>query len=528
MTSLAAVRRAGCPPRYGTPRTPGRATLGPQVAKVAEALGTPLMPHQRTLLDVALEIHPDTGYLAYPEVVFVGPRQATGKTFTTLPLMTHRCMGFTRELTDWIRREYGHVLPPPGPQQVLFLAQTADDARKKWRRVHMSRLLASRYTRDQFDASLTQNKEAFIWANGSAWSPGSATAKTAGTGDTLDLAVLDEFWSHRDNRAELGVRPAMMTRPWKQLWKCSMVPGLSRVMPEEWKPLRAAITAGRARVEAYARVGTAYFEFSAEPGLDPADPATWWTALPALGQGGVSERTVREDYEHFREEGRLIDFEAEYLGWPPKASTPRWLSIGERTWSDRYDPNSTPLDPVAFGVATSPDRSYTTIGLAALRGDGDAHLEVVDRRPGVDWAAERLIELIESWETCALAVNPAGPESSILDDLVARMDRAGHIVPLLRPSLREMCAASARVLDAAGERDPGAEEPEDPAGLWHIGQPELTRAVSTATRRPVGGGLWEWDFSGPTDPLRAVTAAWWGGMRTDWAGGAYDIAASLG
>lgn len=526
MTTLAAAKRAGCPPRWGTQRTPGRATLGPQVAKVAEALGSPFMPHQRDLADVALEINPETGYLAYGEVVLVGPRQATGKTFTTLPLMTHRCMGFTPELTAWIRREYGHLLPVPGPQRVLFLAQTADDARIKWRRVHLERLGKSRYTRDQFTASLTQNKEAFTWRNGSVWTPGSATAKTAGTGDTLDLAVLDEYWSHKDNRAELGARPAMMTRPWKQLWKCSMVPGLSRVRPDEWVPLRTAMTAGRARVEAGVNEGVAYFEFSAEPGTDPADPATWWSCLPALPQ--IGERVIREDYESFRDAGKLIDFEAEYLGWAPRASTPRWLSIAERTWGDRTDPNSEPLDPIALGVATAPDRSHTTIGLAALRADGDVHVEVVDRRPGVDWYPARLMELIESWDVCAITVNPAGQENSGVDETVALMERAGHTMPLFRPSLREACAAAARFSDATGEREPGADEPEDQTGLWHLAQPELNRSVAGALKRPVGAGLWEWDQAGQADPLRAVTAAWFGGIRTDWPGAGYDVRLSLG
>jgi hypothetical protein len=41
-----------CPPQYETPRDPARDTLGPAVA-VAEALGTPLMPWQRQVADMA-------------------------------------------------------------------------------------------------------------------------------------------------------------------------------------------------------------------------------------------------------------------------------------------------------------------------------------------------------------------------------------------------------------------------------------------------------------------------------------------
>ncbi len=51
-------------------------TLGPRVAETAEALGAPLMPWQRHLVDVVLEADPETGLLARREVVVTVPRQA--------------------------------------------------------------------------------------------------------------------------------------------------------------------------------------------------------------------------------------------------------------------------------------------------------------------------------------------------------------------------------------------------------------------------------------------------------------------
>src|SRR5689334_10794972 len=82
-----------CPPRWGTPRRPDRATLGPRAAEVATLLGTPLMPWQRHVLDVALEVDPETGRLAYQEVDLTVPRQS-GKTLLLLCLMVHRALGF--------------------------------------------------------------------------------------------------------------------------------------------------------------------------------------------------------------------------------------------------------------------------------------------------------------------------------------------------------------------------------------------------------------------------------------------------
>src|SRR5258705_8686404 len=144
-------------PLYGTPRSPERPTLGPRVAEVARRLGKPWMPHQRDIADVAFEIDPATGYLAYSQVIVIGPRQATGKTELALPVMVHRCTGFDAALSTWVRQNLGVKVNPPGPQRVLYTAQTADDARKKWRDIHFERLRASDYyrPRQQFTARLT-------------------------------------------------------------------------------------------------------------------------------------------------------------------------------------------------------------------------------------------------------------------------------------------------------------------------------------------------------------------------------------
>jgi hypothetical protein len=65
---------ADCPPLHATPRNPDRPTLGGDVAAIAEQLGTPFMPWQRQVADVAMELDPATGLLAYREVDLTTPR----------------------------------------------------------------------------------------------------------------------------------------------------------------------------------------------------------------------------------------------------------------------------------------------------------------------------------------------------------------------------------------------------------------------------------------------------------------------
>ena len=506
-----ATRPVDCPPLYGTPRT-DRPTWGPAVAEIARRLGKPPMPHQAAIFDIAFEVDPATGLLAYSEVVVIGPRQATGKTELLLPVMTHRCVGFD-QIVDWSRHELGLMVPPAGPQRVLYTAQTADDARKKWRDVHLERLKVSRYRRD-FHARLGQNMEAFLWRNGSMWSPGSTTGKTGGTGDTLDLGVIDEAWSRPDARTELGMRPAMMTRPWSQIWITSMIPGATRSPAGSWKFLEAKRRAGRERVEYGITTGTAFFDFSAPPGSDPGDPRTWESCLPGLHRT-VSERKVREDFEAM---GR-VDFEAEYLGWePPKTKRlAEWRVVPEATWLRQCDPESQILQApgarprVAFAIDVDPVTAVGTIGVCGLRADGRDHVEVVERHRGSTWiadaaaagagrpissrplaeheraAVDRMAEFATRYEVVAVAVLRTSEASA----LIAALAAAGlKVRPVSQEEYAQACGAFVGALD-------------DGTAV-HIGQTSATDAVGNADKRQGIEGNWRWSRETGVDAAPAV------------------------
>jgi hypothetical protein len=101
-----------CPPLYATARDPSRPTLGGEVAAIAEQLGKPFMPWQRRVADVAMELDPATGLLAYGEVDLTTPRQS-GKTTLELAVLVHRA-----------RRWAG--------SRMLYGAQDRIHARAKW------------------------------------------------------------------------------------------------------------------------------------------------------------------------------------------------------------------------------------------------------------------------------------------------------------------------------------------------------------------------------------------------------------
>src|SRR4051794_26663827 len=150
-----------CLPRFATRRT-DRPTLGAAVAKTAALLGKPLMPWQRFVADVVMEIDPATGRLVYRDWGLAVPRQS-GKTTLILAKSTHRCLA-----TDFFGSR----------QRVVYTAQTRNDARRKWEEDFVEDLLASPRLRSTFKIRLSNGSEHLRFLNGSRFGIDAATEKS--------------------------------------------------------------------------------------------------------------------------------------------------------------------------------------------------------------------------------------------------------------------------------------------------------------------------------------------------------------
>ena len=286
-------------PRWATSRTPGRRSYGRRVAEVARALGYELMPHQRQIADVALEVG-DDGRLARRQVVVTMPRQQ-GKTVLELAVMTHRALGFG------------------GGQSVLYVAQSRLAARKKWEDDHV-RALARAPFRQHHRIRLQYGMESIRWDNRSMHAIGAPT-ETATHGEVLDLLVADEAFAHTDDRIEQASVPAMLTRREPQIWIVSTAGGPKST----W--LRSKVEQGRAMVDAGDDGAAAYFEWSADAEADPGDPATWASCMPAMGITH-GEEPVRAAYGSMR----LPEFQRGYLNaWGDEFSA-GWKVFDQATW----------------------------------------------------------------------------------------------------------------------------------------------------------------------------------------------------
>ncbi|HSS11153.1 MAG TPA: hypothetical protein VLL25_14800 [Acidimicrobiales bacterium] len=424
-------------------------------------MGRPLMPWQRQVNNVALEVDDDGRYV-YPLVIVTVPRQA-GKTVDYSAVGQHRAFVLRRG-------------------RVWFTMQTGQDARDWFLEEHLP-LLAP------FDGRLTVRRtnggELTRWHHsGGTFRPFSPSADALHSKVT-DLVIVDEAWAFdpvRGRELDQAIVPTQATRPGAQVWKFST----AGTDASTW--LLAAIEAGRAAVRAGRNTGVAYFEWSCPDDLDPCDETSWPQYHPAYG--------------------RTIDRHAmlaalELLGPEEfaRAYGNRWVHtvarlIAADVWLEAADVDQAlpEAGAVGLGFDVALDRTDACV-VAAWRDEaGHARWEVADLKPAAGWLAPRLVELVASWRPCAIGYDAAGPALDVADGA----SRLG--LDLLPLKAREYAAACAQVLQELTDRR-----------LHYRPHPGLDDAAAAAGRRALGDA-WAWgrrQTSASLAPLTAATAALW-------------------
>lgn len=448
MVLLKTLSQLSCDPRFATGRTAGRESLGSQVAAVAKALGQPLLPWQRLVADVGTELI--DGIPAYREIVVTVPRQA-GKTTLVLSIQLQRCLGWS------------------SPQRVVYTAQTGQDARKKLLDDQVPLLRSSTLWPAVAKVNRAQGNEGVVFRNGSRIDV-AANTEYAGHGKTLDLPVLDEVFADVDDRREQAVLPAMITRPAAQLLV------VSTMGTDESIYLNRKVELGRSFVEAGRTDGVAYFEWSAAPDDDPADPAVWMSCHPGLGH------TIRmQEFKHAHETMSSGEFLRAMLN---VKSVAEHRVIPTLAW-DAVNSDDVLVDvPVCFAVEVSTSRASAVVVAAAA----DGSLELVDQGPGATWAASRAVDLATRFNA-PVVLDTGGPAAGLKLELEA----AG--VQVVGLNTRDVVNACSAFYDAVIE------------GRVAIRQDvALDAAVSAVSKRRVGDSF-VWARSTLESDTSAVMAA---------------------
>lgn len=410
------------------------------------------MPWQRLVAGTGCEYDPKTGRPFYNEVVVTVPRQS-GKTTLFLAWQIDRCL-------NW-----GKL------QRSVFTAQTGNDARQKWLDELFPLVEGSGLSAliERHGINRGMGNESLKFKNGSLIRILSTSA-AAGHSKTIDQAVMDEIWHDPDDRREQGLRPAMITRPDRQLLVCSTAGTAASTV------YNRKVQVGRAAAEVDSGHGIAYFEWSAPEDWDPADQESWPTFMPALGwtimpESIEAERLALADGEFRRAYGNVPTAGAEVL-IPPDA----WDRVNRQ--------NVKPDGRIRFGLDVAEDRSSAAIVAAG----SNNVIELVEHRRGdLGWVVGRCNELTRQ-HGARVSIDGTGPASGFANGLV-RCD------VMKGPDVLRTCAA---LFDAIIE-----------SRITFRQDPAMDSAVAGAIKRVVGD-QWAWSRKGAMEdvtPLMAATLA---------------------
>jgi phage terminase large subunit-like protein len=414
------------------------------------------MPWQRDALDILCEIDPETGGYWYRTFVLILPRQG-GKTTLIRGKMAHR------------------AITQPG-SQILYTAQDRNKARQRLEETIYNPLSMSPLAATLGRPRWAAGSEAIRWRNRSICRIESLSL-TAGHGDTLDEAYIDEAFAHKDHRIEQNVNPTMITVQGAQKLITSAAGGAESAF------LMVKRDRGRALVAMGKDSRTAYIEYSAPLEADPDDPATYMAAHPAITHTIQLQDVINERYEMDAEE-----FERAYLGWWPIGKgqeSPIPLSL----WKSNFiDPNldtwtGTPI----WSVDVSPDRQWASISLAARSWEigKRCFVEVIDHEPGTHWIIDRLEFLRAKFGGNIVMIDGAGAAGSLREDLEStefnkQTGKMGPGFQVIALTANERAAACGAFYDDSVQ-----------GKLSYLDDPELNKAMVNATKvKALGGESW--------------------------------------
>ena len=184
-------------------------------------------------------------------------------------------------------------------------------------------------------------------------------------------------------------------------------------------------------------------------------PASEWMNLEAIAESWDDPQVLEADFRRF------------WLNQPvpTEEETPSALT----GWRSRLNGNLQPPTPIAIGVAMPMDRSSVSIGTAG-RIDGRLVLGRTDKRPGFDWAIDRIFEIQQAHQVMVV-IDEKGPAAP----LIPKLEERGVIVTTA--TLEDYVKACADTVDHifAGS-------------MWILPHPDVDEAFDGARWRGVGDG----------------------------------------
>jgi hypothetical protein len=174
-----------------------------------------------------------------------------------------------------------------------------------------------------------------------------------------------------------------------------------------------------------------------------------------------------------------------------------------KAWKSRLDPRSQPGASETLAVAwdVSPGLESASVVVAAVRDDGDIHIELAKRGRGTAWLSEFLDGMVERQGLESLTYLPSEHNEAVAVRFGA--DLRQMIEPMLRQDVPAACVRFESLIDPVNQSTGELTEER----LWHLEDEVLDSAVQALRRRQVGDGGWVPARASSSTDISAICAA---------------------
>lgn len=442
-------------PLYGPARDPRYLSEEAEITRICRAMGKEPQPWQRYVWDVATQYTLDPfgrRLYKYRDVLITVPRQS-GKTTLLQPLRIVRMIHNPRARLFGTAQTQKH-----SSKRMLDMVEEVTNSA-------LGPLFRPRRGKGDVGLRLIENG-----ADLTQFTPN----EEAVHGETPLYVDLDEIWYFtREQGTGImgGITPAQITLGARaQRWYTSTMGTLQSEFMNDM------VKRGREGTDP----NLCYIEYALADGLDPYDPANWWTFHPALG----NTITV----EALQDETKLP--EGEWL----RAYCNRLTEVADalmplEDWDALADPAQPipPMEDVTVGFEVSPGNENAAVVAAWTDTDGRPHAYVLHQAPGTAWLVEYLYDLAARGFT-HFAADDAGPVRRVLDHLADNF-------PVKRLTYGERRLADQTLITAM----------RDEQTLVHDGSKPLRLALASAQVR-INNGVEVFDRDKSLNPIPALIA----------------------
>lgn len=317
-----------------------------------------------------------------------------------------------------------------------------------------------------------------------------ARTTSGGRGLTGNKVILDEGFALRN--VHMGsLMPTLSAVPDPQL-----LIGSSACRPES-EVLRKIVERGRS-MDPATRKRLGYLEFCAPEDACEAYPdCPHYVGYPGCAMDNreyivmanpqAGRRITWEYLEGERDSLHPDEYGRERMGWHDKPQIEDGPLISREMWSKLADPQSAPVNGVAFGVYVNKLQTSAAIAVAGYREDGKIHVGIVPAArdgatvslPGIEWIPPRMKELRDMWKPVAWGLDDRSAAGSLLPELQRLGFSVGSDIDNATPA--DVARACMTIYTKVQED-----------GIRHQGAKPLADSVTSGRTRNLADG-WAWD-----------------------------------